>query len=246
MAYVGGKSKGATHIIDTLNKKKFDSMKYLEPFVGYGHILRRVENKKSYTASDCNKLLISLLSGIQNNLKYPKVTKRRYAYLKKDVRNFSFERAIAAFCYSYNGKEWGGYTIASSSGERSDYPAERKRYYDKLKNNDIFKKTLLQVKSYSDFKPRGYLIYCDPPYKDTTGYNCGADFNHDKFWNTMRKWSANNTVYISEYTAPPDFKCVARSEKHSSLSGSGAKETRIEKLFKYRAPRKVQQKSTPA
>jgi len=31
MAYVGGKSKGATHIIDTLNKKKFDSMKYLEP-----------------------------------------------------------------------------------------------------------------------------------------------------------------------------------------------------------------------
>jgi site-specific DNA-adenine methylase len=60
MAYVGGKSKGAEHIIDILNQRKYNGMHYMEPFVGYGHILRRVKNKKSYTASDSNELLISL------------------------------------------------------------------------------------------------------------------------------------------------------------------------------------------
>ena len=40
------------------------------------------------------------------------------------------------------------------------------------------------------------LIYCDPPYQHTTGYSTGG-FDHDKFWDTMRKWSKNNYIFIS-------------------------------------------------
>ena len=35
MAYVGGKAKGAEHIIAMLNNRKYDNMAYIEPFVGY-------------------------------------------------------------------------------------------------------------------------------------------------------------------------------------------------------------------
>ena len=78
MAYVGGKSKGAQHIVDVLNNKKYDNMNYIEPFIGYAHILRRVKNKKSFIASDANPLVISLLHGIQNNKKTAFIQKLKH------------------------------------------------------------------------------------------------------------------------------------------------------------------------
>jgi len=233
MAYVGGKSKGAEHIIDILNNKKYDNMKYIEPFIGYAHILRRVKNKKSYTASDANPLVISLLKGIQSNKKYHSmhITKKNYDALKDDKKNYSFRRALAAFAYSFNGKEWGGYTI--SSGSRDNYPLERKRYYDSLKKNDTFMKCSFSLNSYNNLKPKNALIYCDPPYKSTTGYG-DMLFDHTKFWEIMRKWSKNNVVYISEYTAPSDFKCVSKRAKHQSLNGKGAGKVVYEKVWKMR------------
>ena len=230
MAYVGGKSKGSEHIIDILNDKKYDNMKYLEPFVGYGHILRRVNKKKSYTACDINPLVISLLKGIQDKTKrYPNISKNEY-YILKNKTNHSFKRAIAAFAYSYNGKEWGGYTENSKCGTRESYPQERKNYYDKLRQNDTFMKTKISLCDYRTIRPRNYLIYCDPPYINTTGYG-DIKFNHKEFWDTIRKWSKDNTVFVSEYKAPSDFKCVAKKGKHQSLGGKGADKIVYEKLF---------------
>ena len=229
MAYVGGKTKCAQHIVDILNDPKYNNTHYIEPFIGYAHILRRIINKKKYTGSDLNKLVIVLLKGLQKGLKYPNITKKRYYELKNDTTNFSFERAIAAFCYSYNGKEWGGYTKMSKCHRRENYPKERKNYYDKLKENKVFMNTTLKCTDYRKFNPSGCLIYCDPPYRNTTGYM--VPFDHDVFWETMRKWSKNNNVFISEYNAPKDFVCVAKQEKRSSLAGAGAADKRVEKLF---------------
>ena len=38
------------HILQVLNHEAFDGMHYIEPFVGYAHILRRVVNKRTYAA----------------------------------------------------------------------------------------------------------------------------------------------------------------------------------------------------
>lgn len=55
--------------------------------------------------------------------------------------------------------------------------------------------------------PNNSIVYADPPYNNTTGY--GKDkFNSDEFWKYMRIISKNNKVFISEQTAPNDFKCV--------------------------------------
>ena len=73
------------------------------------------------------------------------------------------------------------------------------------------------------------LIYCDPPYKNTTGYKVGK-FNSDLFWNTMREWSKNNYVFISEEEAPDDFEVVWEQKKRRTLN-SKVRECKTEKLF---------------
>ena len=48
------------------------------------------------------------------------------------------------------------------------------------------------------------VIYCDPPYINTSGYL--DDFNHEKFYEWLRKCrEKNQQVFISEYQMPNDF-----------------------------------------
>ena len=74
--------------------------------------------------------------------------------------------------------------------------------------------------------PSNSVIYCDPPYKDTFGYR--VEFDHERFYDWCRRSKA--PVYISEYTMPEDFICIATFVKASGVSGQGAKLTE-EKLF---------------
>jgi hypothetical protein len=62
------------------------------------------------------------------------------------------------------------------------------------------------------------VIYCDPPYKGTAEYKEG-DFDHNKFWEWVRKVSKTNKIYISEYQAPADFVPILSFEQKSTLQG---------------------------
>jgi hypothetical protein len=50
MSYIGGKARGSSHILAVLNHARYDGMDYLEPFVGMGHVLRRVTNAHAVAA----------------------------------------------------------------------------------------------------------------------------------------------------------------------------------------------------
>tara|TARA_B100001741_G_scaffold94680_1_gene77703 strand:- start:4523 stop:5248 length:726 start_codon:yes stop_codon:yes gene_type:complete len=234
---VGSKAKGADHIIEVLNDPYFDDMHYVEPFVGYAHILRRVENKKSYRASDCNPLLVTLLKAVQQKRKLPTITQTEYDNLKNQSGN-TLRRAVACFTYSYCGKAWGGYVDKYvRDGKKRSYSEERKRYYKDLQENEQFMTAKIREIDYRKLDYKNKLIYCDPPYAATTGYKKGDkdnDFNSEEFWDVMRKWSKNNIVFISEYKAPSDFKCVASAIKQSSLAIEGRTD-RKEKLFVHKS-----------
>lgn len=233
MAFVGSKAKCADHILEVLNDPIFDGMHYVEPFCGYCHILRRVENKKSYRASDCNPLLVTLLKAIQSKRKLPVISESAYRVLKNRKGN-TLQHAVACFTYSYCGKAWGGYVdMYVRDGKRKSYSEERKRYYTNLQENEQFMSTTIREVDYRKLEFKNKLIYCDPPYANTTGYKKGNednDFDSEKFWSTMREWSRHNFVFISEYKAPCDFKCVTYAIKQSSLS-IDKRTDRKEKLF---------------
>lgn len=99
---------------------------------------------------------------------------------------------------------------------------ERLNSFDSDSSNII-----LTNKSYSDVELEpDFVIYCDPPYKETGQYK--MEFDHDKFYKWLR--DKPNRVYISEYQMPPDFSEVLAVQKQCRLNGKGCKQT-VEKLF---------------
>ena len=231
MSYIGGKARGASHILAVLNDQRFDGYDYLEPFVGMGHVLRRVTNKRRYVASDGNALVVRLLRAVQDGEALPAITRERYAQLRVG-EGVSLERAVAAFQYSFNGREFGGYvhTYRRASGTLDDIPASRARYYATLRASPPFAHATLTHCDYRAHTPSQCLVYCDPPYENTTGYTT-APFDHAAFWETVREWSRDNVVLVSEYAAPPDFACVAQRAKPSCLAGGHRQTPRVERLF---------------
>ena len=82
--------------------------------------------------------------------------------------------------------------------------------------------------------PENAIIYCDPPYKDTTGYTTSKNFNYEEFWGYMRKLSKTHKVFISEEQAPEDFECIWSKEVKRVLDVNKANiQSKTEKLFVY-------------
>lgn len=140
---------------------------------------------------------------------------------------------LEKYACSYSGISGGGYRPFSIDkyGKKHDF------YNRFIKNISQTRKQVknavfLESKDYSEFKPKGMTIYCDPPYLNNK-FKCPYfnDFDHVKFWDTMRLWSRDNNVFISEYQAPDDFTCIW--EKQLRVVHSGKKRNKIEKLFIY-------------
>ncbi len=80
---------------------------------------------------------------------------------------------------------------------------------------------------------RRTLIYCDPPYRDTTKYSGTKHFNYEKFYNWCRTMAnAGHIVLISEYDMPEGFECIWEKEIKCMVDRNGDNRTeRIEKLW---------------
>lgn len=79
--------------------------------------------------------------------------------------------------------------------------------------------------------PKNAIVYCDPPYQGTAEYKEGG-FNHEEFWEWVRETSKTNKVYISEYSAPDDFKKkVMEFQQNSTLQGGNNSSQPNECLF---------------
>ena len=77
----------------------------------------------------------------------------------------------------------------------------------------------------------GDVVYCDPPYAGTEGYE--GEFDHGAFWEWVR--TRPYPVYVSEYRAPEDFIPVLEKRKRSLLNDTNLSKPVIEKLFIHRS-----------
>ena len=75
------------------------------------------------------------------------------------------------------------------------------------------------------------VIYCDPPYANTKQFANSQNFDYDGFWETMRTWSKNNYVIISELEAPDDFICIWQKDVQRSMKSTDNTMRATEKLF---------------
>lgn len=227
MKYQGSKNRIAKDILPIILKNRNPRQWYVEPFVGGGNMIDKVEGKR--IGADINQYLIKALKFIRdtpekiplNNLEY---SEQDFNAAKKSNLDNPLD-CFAMFNYTFGSKFKGSW---AKNKRGSDYVKESVQGC--LKQSENLKGVILKHCSFLNLQiPDKSIIYCDPPYKNTSGY--GIDFNHDIFWDWVRtKVSEGHSVFVSEYQAPDDFVCVWEKE---ILSTSGVSNTKkaTEKLF---------------
>ena len=80
--------------------------------------------------------------------------------------------------------------------------------------------------------PSDSVVYCDPPYANTSSYRGADEFDSKAFLDWAVEVGRNNPIYISEYQIDdPRFVCVAEKTRNQTAAGRGHHEKRIEKLY---------------
>lgn len=236
--YLGGKHRLGKKISDVLKKLcPPHKCKYIEPFCGGLGVFRHMTDYDC-TASDIHPDIIALWKAIKNNTFKPPSNKITDVYYNKvkNMKSPSPLKGFIGFLCSWNGMYFAGY---AKYGEHRDVKQEALNDIKKIGEKIKKKNVKIYQKSYNEYNPRNSLIYCDPPYKNTIGYSGTKEFDHNKFWKKMRKWSKNNIVVISEQTAPKDFVHIWK-KKYTRSRGfkSNQKKTIEEKLFVHNTVKK--------
>jgi len=228
MKYMGSKNRIAKEILPIMLEHRTEGMTWYEPMVGGGNMIDKVEGKR--IGADVNPHLVDALIVIRDCISdLPKnnkdFTEADYKELRKSD-DYKY-KGYAGFAFSYSGKWLGGWR-RDGKGER-DYV--REAYRNAVNQSPKLQGVRFVETSYQDLeiKPNS-IIYCDPPYEGTTKYKDA--FNHAEFWQWCRdKANEGHKVFISEYNAPNDFKCLWQKEIVSSLTKQTGSKTGVEKLF---------------
>lgn len=235
MKYVGSKARIAKYICPIINDaiKTNNIETYVEPFVGGGNVIQHIQckNKIGY---DSNKYLIAMWQALQNGWDPSTVSMSRELYnaVKDHKENYPPEIvALAGFCATYNAKWFGGYAgiVHTKIGTTRNYYAEAVRNI-MAQINSLQDVQFCHGDFYNIAISAGSLIYCDPPYRGTTGYH--NTFDNDRYWNHIRELSKSNLVICSEYTAPIDFTCIWQGKTTVTLD-KNSRLAATEKLFIY-------------
>jgi DNA adenine methylase len=226
MKFMGSKTRIAKYILPIMLKDRKDGQWWVEPFVGGGNIIDKVSGNR--IGADIDYWVIQALISIRDNVdKLPKnnkeFTEEDYENLRKGEYKF---KGYTGYAFSWGAKWLSGWRRSKSR----DYVAEA--YRNALKQSINLQGVKLVHSNYLDLAiPPNSIIYCDPPYQNTTQYF--YKINHQEFWEWCRiKASKGHKVYISEYAAPDDFRCIWKDSIKTYIRDK-KDNTRIEKLFVY-------------
>lgn len=226
---MGSKKKYAKEIGELITKNRVPGQWVVDAFAGSMRVIEQVDGNR--IANDINRGIVSLYKAIVAGWQPPTiVTKEDYDLIKNCPERYPPELTeFVAHACSFGGKRFSSY----AQNKRGDN-------YAKQGGNALMKQRdkLVGVQFLSlDYRAIPYppesIIYCDPPYQNTIGYN-DTSFNHEEFWEWARTTSdAGHTVYVSEYTAPDDFECVWEKTTVTNFSKNN-RSPRVERLFTFK------------
>ena len=227
MKYMGSKNRIAKEILPIILKDRIsEEQYYVEPFCGGCNLIDKVKGNR--IASDNNSYLIALYQAIKDGwVPEFNYTEDEYNHIRTHKEESPHLAGYFGFALSYGGKWFGGW-CRDKQGKRN-YVLEA--HNNMLKQIPFIKDIVFANCSYSQIiPPKNSIIYCDPPYKDTTKYH--SDFNYENFYNWCREMkNLGHQVFVSEYSMPEDFKCVWQKEIVSSLTQDTGSKKAVEKLF---------------
>lgn len=236
MRYVGSKNKLSKDLVPIIQSILDDNniTKYVEPFVGGANMIDKIKCDKKI-GIDIHEELIALLNYTKEN--YNNIQDRIYEEEYKQVRDNKslypkWKVGLVGFCASFGAKYFGGYARNKAGETDASWSAgairNLKKQAPNLKDIDFING------NYLDYNFENSLIYCDPPYKNTTKYKHG-DFDYDKFYEWCIEQSKNNIVLVSEYNINNEnFKEIWNKEVGMMLGSGvndGGGQKRVERLY---------------
>ena len=230
MQYMGGKSRISKQIAEILNSAINKDTPFVSLFCGSCAIESKVQADVKIL-NDKHPYLIAMWQALQNGWMPPDVvTKEEYYHVKANMDENPALTGFVGFGCSFGGKWFGG---LASNKKGDNYCARAERSL--LKDLPGVQSATFTCLDYHDVKiPDDAVVYCDPPYANTTGYTVGQ-FDTNEFWDYMRQLSKRCDVYISEEFAPDDFECVWSQELTRTLDYNKSNQPKkVEKLFKYK------------
>lgn len=209
---------------------------WVEPFVGGANMIDKVPKSFKRIGNDINIHLINMFQEIQKGWKPPDtISEKEYKQLmnKSDISFGCLESPLIGFVgigCSYSGKWFGGYARGNdNNGNPRNYCLESKKNVLKQLNN--IKDVIFINGNYFEMNIlTPSIIYCDPPYKGTTKYK--TNFDHDRFWEWCDEMiKRGHKVFVSEYNAPKDWRCIWEKSVNSSLTKETGSKKATERLF---------------
>jgi len=200
MQYFGGKAKIAKELSGVLNSYLIGNDKpFIDAFCGSCNVISKIDSNRIRIANDKHKELIAMWQWVKEmgvDRLPTDVSKELYYYIKTSTTSPDWLKGFVGFGCSFAGKWWGGY-------------GECKRGYNYAKGsaNSLARKVVgldnvnFVCGDYFDIPipDTPSIIYCDIPYKNTTGYSSGT-FNHEQFYTWAYSMKAlGHTVLVSEY-----------------------------------------------
>jgi DNA adenine methylase len=229
--YLGGKHRIAKPLSAFL-LSRLAGRYFVEPFCGGINMTAAMEQAGPRLATDAHPALFHLYRAWRRGWRPStfEITDDLYQALKARNDPTDPMTGFVGFGCSFGGKYFGG---------RARDP-KSPRNYALNTFNSLSKKfarcsaVTFGLESYERLSPhRDCLVYCDPPYAQTTGYSLA--FDSARFWEHVRGWSrAGIEVLVSEYTAPSDFEPVFEIGAFVSAGGKGMVSASVERVFRWR------------
>lgn len=250
-SYYGGKSRTGKRLAAVIlateqkwcKKRKLSCPRpYLEPFCGMCGVLRHIPPDRDRFAGDAQPDLIMMWQKLQSGWKPSAriVSKATFKRLHKSTRP-SAERGFVGHAYGFNGLFF------------APYPTTPALVRDKARRgrngviavSDKVRDVTFDHASYDQWDPRGFVIYCDPPYSNTayTGRakQFKGSFDHKEFWAWANRMVRNgNLVFVSEKTAPKGWVSIYSTKatrQFNQRKGAAALISFDDHLFVHRSAR---------
>lgn len=231
MKYMGSKARHAKEMLPIILADRKPGQWYVEPFVGGANMIDKVSGNR--IANDKHPHLIELLKAVSEGWMPPTSISEDTYRLANAQRTVNAITGFIGFGCSYSGKWFGGYARGDDNhGFARNYAAESSR--NLMKQAGRLHGVQFHCGSYDELDiPENSIIYCDPPYAQTTKYATGG-FDHAAFWRWCEeKVSEGHTVFVSEYTAPAGWECVWEKTVNNTLVKDTGSKQGVERLFRY-------------
>jgi len=223
MQYQGGKSRIARQLAEKIRELHPTETEIWEPFCGGGAMtLALAKVGFRVHASDNHEDLILMWQALMRGETEPfaDVTEAEYALLRLAAP--SARRGFVGFGASFGGAWWGGFARRKFSGGK---PAkiqphgEAANFCHRLYGLNVD----FTLANYATV-PDDALVYADPPYKGTKVYKGAPSFDHDAFWQWVRR--RQGPTFISELTCPHDDIAIVWRKQHKSQNASNSPTTK--------------------